>query len=186
MYIKPRIDISIDCSAYEHIINNVKLKAPLEIGVETAIYMLMFGLLSESEFEIVDVNTMWLGSAKVYSNAKDKDNLFRAVPDLVIVGKDFDYSNTKDENHALGFVEVKSIATNDIKDTDEIKSHKLNTNHLIWTNGLKWYYYNMVSQERNWFIDLATNKKDGSGRVQIDERKYGELLYYLNEIDWRQ
>jgi len=186
MYIKPRIDISIDYRAYEHIINSVKLKAPLEIGVETAVYMIMFGLLAESEFEVVDVNTMWLKFAKVYSNAKDKDNLFGAVPDLVIVGEDFDYSNKTDDNHAFGFVEVKSISTNDIKDTDEIKSHKSNTNHLIWTNGLKWYYYNMVSQEHNWSIDLATDKKDGSGRIQIDERKYGELLYCLNEIDWRQ
>ena len=104
MYIKPRIDISIDCRAYEHIINSVKLKAPLEIGVETAVYMLMFGLLAESEFEIVDVNTMWLKFAKVYSNAKDKDTLFFFFSYLVIVEKDFDYSIKADVINALGIV----------------------------------------------------------------------------------
>ena len=51
---------------------------------------------------------------------------------------------------------------------------------------MKWYYDNMVSKEGTWSINLATNKKDDSGRIQIDECKYGELLYYLNEIDWRQ
>lgn len=193
MYVKPRIDISIDSRAYENIINNVQLKAPLEIGVEIAVYMLLFGLLDGTEFEIVDVNSMWLKFAKVYSNSKDKDRIFKAVPDLVIVGKDFIYdndnnkndNNKKEDNHAFGFVEVKSMATNDIKDTDEIRSHKSNTNHVIWTNGLKWYYYNMVSCEQNWDINLSLDKNN-SDKIQIDERKYGELLYHLNEIDWRQ
>ena len=75
-------------------------------------------------------------------------------------------------------------------DTGEMESHKANTNHLIWTNGLKWYYFNRVSQEAMekpaWSVDLAADKKGDNGRIRIDERKYGELLYRLNQINWKQ
>ena len=210
MYKKPRVDVSIDCGAYEHMINNVRFKAPLEIGVEIAVFMLLFGLLEESEFEVVDVNTMRKTYAEGYADPKDGGIPFGAVPDLVIVEKDFVYDNQPNDNrpndnHAVGFVEVKSIATNDMKlDTGEMESHKANTNHLIWTNGLKWYYFNRVSQEAMekpaWSVDLAvdkkgdngrirnlaSDKKGDNGRIRIDERKYGELLYRLNQINWKQ
>lgn len=191
MYTKPRVDVSIDCGTYEHMINNVRFKAPLEIGVEIAVFMLLFGLLEESEFEVVDVNTMWKTYAKGYAAPKDGGIHFGAVPDLVIVEKDFVYDNRPNDNHAVGFVEVKSIATNDMKlDTGEMESHKANTNHLIWTNGLKWYYFNRFSQEAMekpaWSVDLAADKKGDNGRIRIDERKYGELLYRLNQINWKQ
>lgn len=185
MYVKPRIDISIDSEAYEHIINNVKLKAPLEIGIEIAVYMLLFGLIEKSEVEVVDVNSMWRQYAKIYSNSEEKETKFGAVPDLVIADKDFDYNDKSIENHAYGFIEVKSLAINDIKYTDEIISHMANTNHFIWTNGLIWHYYNKSHQDKNWDIDVKL-RNTNNNRIFIDERKFGELLYHLAKIDWRQ
>ncbi len=181
MYKEARIDISIDSVKYEQILNNICFKAPVEIGVEIAVYMILFGLLEDTNMVVVDVNTMWRSKAGVYSNASDK-NALGAVPDLVIVNKSFDFRGSND-NRAYGFIEVKSLACTDAKEDNEMKSHKNNTNNLLWTNGVIWKYYSALASEKNWHIDLRSEKmKDNS--IHIDSLKYGELLYKLKQIEW--
>ena len=182
MYIEPHIDISIDSIKYEQILNNVLIKAPIEIGVEIAVYMVLFGLLENTDMVVCDVNTMWKSKAEKYSNNKGKK--LGAVPDLVIVDKSFSYSKPSQDSSAYGFVEVKSLACSKIKEDGEIESHKIHTNNFLWTNGKIWHYFNKLKPEQNWEVDLCNTKiKDGS--IHIDGLKYGELLYRLKNIDWK-
>ena len=97
--------------------------------------MLLFGLLEDTNLVVMDVNSMWKSKAVIYSDAMDKRD-FAAVPDLVIVDKSFDYFKDTSEGYSYGFIEIKSLACTDIKETGEIESHKKNTNNFIWTNGV--------------------------------------------------
>lgn len=180
MYIKQHINISIDSVKYEQILNNVLFKAPIEIGVEIAVYMILFGLFEDTNKIVLDVNTMWKSKAKRYSNTSDNVE-FGAVPDLVIVDKSFSYSEHTN-NKSYGFVEIKSLACSKIKDDGEIESHKNNTNNFIWTNGQIWHYFNKSNPERNWSIDLRDKTSDNL--IHINNLKYGELLYNLKNIEW--
>ena len=181
MYKESQIDIAINRSVYERILNNIRTKAPVEIGVEVAVYMIMFGLIEDTNYIVADVNSMWKSTANVYSISEDTKN-FGAVPDLVIVRKDFNFGgNDKDDiKGANGFIEVKSLATN-YNETAEITSHKNNTHHFIWTNGIDWIYFHNLKEI--WNIKLGENK---SGSVLIDGLKFNELLYRLNSIDWSE
>lgn len=185
MYKESQINIVIKSSVYEKILNNILTKASVEIGVEIAVYMVLFGLTEGSDYVVADVNSMWKSKAKIYSNLDDKDE-FGAVPDLVIVNKDFKFSsnNVGEIKGANGFVEIKSLATN-YKETGEILSHKNNTIHFIWTNGLKWFYFNSVDSHKNWSIDLETEEKSNDS-IKIDGLKFNELLYRMNNIDWSE
>lgn len=181
MYIDSHVDISINNSKYEEIINAIKYKAPVEIGVEVAVYMLLFGLLENTNLVIVDVNSMWKSKAAVYSNANEQSKL-GAVPDLVIVNKDFEYRKKDRANTAYGFIEVKSLQKKYSDQTKEMKSHLNNTNHLIWTNGIEWRYINQKRPQENWEVHLES---DTIGeKACIDELKFSELLYRLKKIEW--
>ena len=182
MYIESHIDISIDSIKYEQILNNVLFKAPIEIGVEIAVYMVLFGLLENTDMVVCDVNTMWKSKAEKYSNNKDEE--LGAVPDLVIVDKSFSYSKPSRDSSAYGFVEVKSLACTDIKEDGEIKSHKIHTNNFLWTNGKIWHYVNNLKPEKNWDVDLCIPRVE-DGSIHIDSLQYSELLYRLKNIDWK-
>lgn len=183
MYIKDQsVDISINYKVYEEILNNIRFKAPVEIGVEVAVYMLLFGLLEGMNLAVLDVNSMWRKKAKVYSINSDKEAGFEAVPDLVIVSNEFSFQKENPKNLTYGFVEVKALSEQ-YSETNEIKSHKKNTNHLIWTDGLEWHYFNQNDQTQNWTIDLKISV-DTDDTIIIDEKKYAELLNKLSKIDW--
>ena len=185
MYIKDQsVDISINYKVYEEILNNIRCKAPVEIGVEVAVYMLLFGLLENTNHTVVDVNSMWRKKAKVYSINSDKEAGFEAVPDLVIVSNKFSFQKKNSKNLTYGFVEVKALSEQ-YSETKEIESHMKNTNHLIWTNGLEWHYFNQNDQTQNWKVDL-TSSIDKEGTIIINETKYAELLNELSNIGWEK
>lgn len=181
MHVDAHVSISIDSKKYEQIINNIKDKAPVEMGVEVVVYMLLFGLLEGSNLVVLDVNSMWKSKAKNYSNAEDIRD-FGAVPDLVIVDKAFKFSEDESNKKSYGFIEIKSLACTDIKETGEIESHRKNTNNFIWTNGVIWHYFNQLHPDKNWSVDLKSNINNS--RIDIDGLKFIELLYRLRSIEW--
>jgi hypothetical protein len=185
MYKTSQIDIVINNSVYERILNNILTKAPVEIGVEVAVYMVLFGLLEGSDYIVADVNSMWRSKAYVYSDLDDKDK-FGAVPDLVILHKDFKFgsNNNGDIKGANCFIEIKSLASK-FKETDEIKSHRENMTNFIWTNGLEWFYFNSADLQKDWSIKIGVIEKS-NGLIKIDGLKFNELLYRINSIDWSE
>lgn len=183
MYVESHIDISIDSAKYEQMLNNITFKAPLEIGVEVAVYMVLFGLLENTDMVVMDIDTMQKKQAKVYSN--NKNEALGAVPDLVIVDKSFSYKNPSQDSSAYALIEIKNLKETDIKENkEEIISHKKNTNNFIWTNGKVWHYFNKLQPIKNWDIDLCS-KETTDDSISIDSFKYAELLYRLKNIDWK-
>ena len=168
--------IRLDADAYETILNNVYTKAPLEIGVEIAVFMLLYGKLHQY-YDVADVNTMWRRYAAAYVDASDE---LTAVPDLVILDKAFRF--TEGNGTAYGFVEVKNLAARQNGETEEMKSHRNNANHVIWTNGLIWTYYQFGSEQ--WSMDL-TGPCEQKGRIRIDPWRFCLLLEKLDQIPWK-
>lgn len=174
-----KIDITIDANTYAEIINGVLRKAPLEIGVEIAVYMLLYGTINKEEYSVVDVNSMKKKQAKVL--VKDDVEEISKVPDLVIVDKDFMYNagvkNTNNSAGAYGIIEVKGLSVKYSKNEYDIQ--KENANNFIWTNGIKWYF----DGEDKPSIDLSDGP-DQDGKYKIKESEFEKLLVKLKNIKW--
>ena len=183
MYERSSIKISIDSTVYEQMINNVLNKAPLEIGVEVLVYMLLYGLTENTEYIVADINSMKRKYAKQYAALEidSKESKFGAVPDLVVLNNSFVYASASEKKQcALGFVEIKNLKEKLNIQDGEIQSHMKNARHFIWTNGKTWHYF--LGGKEEWSIELCD--KSRSKTILIDEVKFDELLYRLSNINW--
>ncbi len=170
------VNISMNAKSYEDIINNVLYKAPLEIGVEIAVYMLLYGIIDKEKYAVMDVNSMKKKKFIVYANAGED---ISKVPDLVIVNNVFKYNHGEhsDSNNdgAYGIIEVKGLAIE--YSEKEYEAQKGKANHFIWTNGISWFFDG--SDE-----SIVLAKKSNSGKYCIKEDKFKELLERIYKIDW--
>ena len=55
---KTKVEYVISAESYEYVINNIRYMAPLEIGIEVAVYMLLYSILDRMKYCVLDINTM--------------------------------------------------------------------------------------------------------------------------------
>ncbi len=139
-----RVEFCIDAEEYKQIMSNILIQAPFEIGVEVAVYMLLYGILDNTNYNVIDVSKFNKEQSLILFKEETR-NVIRIADkstDLAIVEKNFKFNKgkfcTNNEFGAYCFVEVKNLAT-DI-DKEEVKVQENSTDHYIWTNGLKWVY----------------------------------------------
>ena len=84
------ISIAINSSYYENQINKIISKAPIEVGVEILVYMLLDGIVSSKGLSLVDVSSMSKDRAKPFG-------VKSAVPDMAVVAESFNYSDLKNK-----------------------------------------------------------------------------------------
>lgn len=192
---KDRVEFCIDAEAYEEIINNIRFKAPLEAGVEVAVFMLLYGILDINKYDLMDVSTMTKSNFLVYLlegskesaqlNPKTKKKEADKTTDLVITGKGFRYNsgvvNEDNITGAYAFIEVKKLATKEIKTEWDIQ--KKNINHFIWTNGIKWIFCHKNKEPQT--LDLDKRKRFPK-QYYVDKDKFKELLTMLSSIEWEK
>lgn len=175
------VSITINAEAYEDIINSILYQAPLEIGVEIAVYMLLFGIIDRDKYSILDINSMQKNKAKVYSKMIVDE--ISKVPDIVIVDKPFEYNQGEinDNNNigAYGIIEIKGLSVNYSK--EEYEAQKENANHFIWTNGIRWVFDGNEDKT----IVLSANP-DENGKYNIDNSQFKNLIIELKQLEWNK
>lgn len=183
MYLKECVQINIDSTYYERLINNVIMKAPIETGVEILAFMLLESFVSDQGCVLIDVSTYIQTTINDHNLVHGKSN---AVPDCVVVPKEYAYFNCFDKNEAqnLGYIEIKK-PSNTIKiDTEQAKAHINATKHVLFTNGIVWHY--IKNGKTKWVINLDKNdrKRLKNKEIIVSEARYRELLRKLKRIEW--
>lgn len=135
--------IEITKEYYEKKLNDVKIKAPIETGIEILVYNILDAVFADSnKVAVVDVNTCH----------KEKEKRFVAgggVTDIVLTSDDFEFKKN-DKGQIYGFVEVKNY--NKTLDAHENNDHKIKLtiqecSRYILTNGHEWRYYKNSKSE---------------------------------------
>lgn len=175
------VSITINAQAYEDIINSILYQAPLEIGVEIAVYMLLYGIIDRDNYSVIDINSMQKKKAKVYSKMIVDE--ISKVPDIVIVDKQFEYNQGEinDNNNlgAYGIIEIKGLCVNYSK--EEYEAQKENAKHFIWTNGISWVFDGNEDKT----IVLSANT-DENGNYKIDNSEFKKLIIELKQLEWNK
>ncbi len=163
---------------YEQKLNDVRLKCPLEIGIEILVYNLLDSIIDKNNYSVIDINSL-------HQNMDSRLDTSGGISDIAILSKDFIYK-LEEKGKSYGFIEVKSTENN-LEITKQIKGQKGSINHFIYTNGKVWKYYDRSNEE--WSIDLIDyNTKytiiDGQKYLNIKEEHFNNLLNKLKNIKW--
>lgn len=150
----------------------------IENGYSHIIYNVMYDDVLESEYMLVDVST--------YKRTKNKQPINQdflgenpcAVPDFVIIKK---IKSLSEQVSRLGCIEVKykDVDVNGARNSGENGYLKIYNNHVIYTNGWIWNYYNGKDPKRNWEVDFRPDEN----RTQ---KKYDELISQIKGIKWSE
>lgn len=164
---------------YEHKINDVIMKCPIEAGIEILVYNVLDYILESKEVSLVDINRLW----------KDRDQRLTTdagVSDIAVLSKDFKYMT--DIGHVYGLVEVKAT-NNSLSETEQIQGQRDATKHYLYTNGLYWKYFENNESDPKWKKTLSKSDIKYLNRaisVSIDENKFLDLLKALDAIEWTE
>ena len=170
----------------------------IENGYSHIIYSLMYEDVLTSEYMLVDVSTMHrYAKVKDPSTGKETRKAINiellgknlcAVPDFVITNRPDFFTTHKEELlksiNRLGCIEIKfdddKVDEKDRLVRDDGKKGYLETynNHVIYTNGWKWNYYDGSKEEPIWRFDFTQKEERNAGR-------YAELLDELSKIEWK-
>lgn len=183
MYNKSNVTLTIDYQYYEKLINNVILLAPIEAGVEILAFMLLESFVSQKDYTLIDINRFSKENAKKFGVKNNGDG---AVPDFVVVKKEYNYQKKSDDDICLGYVEIKKPSDKINTKSGQAKAHIAANDHVLFTNGIVWKYINKKDVSQSWEILLDIQEKQSikNKPFSIDEMKFSELLIRLNKIRW--
>lgn len=170
----------MDYKRYEHKLNDVIKKCPIEAGIEILVYNVLDEIIDFTKMSLVDINRLRKGRDERLTTGG-------GVADIAVLPIDFEYQN-RNTGDAYGFIEVKAV-NKELLETEQILGQKAKSPHYIYTNGLVWkYYFNKIER---WEIPLATvdNKEckwiNDSRKVSIDCEKFSLLINELKSITWK-
>ena len=104
----------MDYKYYEHKINDVIIKCPIEAGVEILVYNVLDDIVNSKGFSLVDINRIW-------KNKDERLTTDAGIPDIAILSNDFEFKTNVGQ--VMGFIEVK--ATNkSLLETEQGRSLK--------------------------------------------------------------
>ncbi|WP_281165195.1 hypothetical protein [Liquorilactobacillus sicerae] len=156
---------------YEEKLRDIKIKAPIEAGVEVLAFNVLDNIIDSENLSLVVINS-------INKNRNAKLTTDAGISDLAVVSKDFSFKPAKGE--VYGFVEVKFI---DKKyDEKQIVGQMSYVKHLLYTDGLIWKYFEKVDNKVTckWKIYLLKY----SNKLTISQNSFNDLLENLRNIDW--
>lgn len=163
-------------SYYKRILGNIEEKAPIESGVQTLVYMLVFDILKdEKKLDAVIIDRL----------QKDSDFMsYGGISDIAIVDKEFSF-NGNDRTKIKMCIEVKAIGENINNKVHQmqVKKQLLTYQKAIITNGKNWAFYELhedfcTSNEKKNVIENI-NKVVGLERELACARRALRGLYTL-------
>ena len=163
-------------------LEEVRDVARIENGYSHIVYNIMYEHVLNSDYMLVDVSTYKRKSKGKPINVELLGKNLCAVPDFVITKKTKLWEEI--EKNRLGCIEVK-FNKSDLDGArlynEGNKKGYLETynNHVIYTNGWIWKYYDGSDETRWWTVDFAQEEQRNAVR-------YSELIEKLKEIKWEE
>ena len=143
----------MDAKEYQKIYQNIKGKAPIESGVQTLVYMFLYEIMKDTDYQLVVIDRMSKKTQFVTSVG---------ISDLAIVSDDFRFSEEHKDN-IISYVAVKGIDINLFDFEEQIKGQLLSCGKILCTNGSDWKYYDIekyIEQNSENDIDCMWRKID--------------------------
>lgn len=169
----------VDINTFISRLEEVRDIGRIENGYSHIIYNVMHDdALDSNNYMLVDVST--------YKRTKNKQPINQnflgenpcAVPDFVIIKK---IKSLDEQVSRLGCIEVKfeDNQVNGARNSGKNGYLKIYKNHVIYTNGWIWKYYNGKKSEPDWKVDFRPEEK----RTQ---ETYNKLIELLKNIEWNK
>lgn len=133
---------------YKDILNNVEKKSPIESGVQTLVYMFLYDLFEDSNYDIVVVDNL---------HKKSIFTTYAGISDLAVVTDDFDYENGTKEQIKF-CIEIKDTSKQLGDYYEQILGQLLTYEKALITNGKEWVYYDINDY-------IGKNKSDDIGEL---------------------
>ena len=118
---------------YQKIYQNIKEKAPLESGVQTLVYMFLFEIIKDTDYQLIVIDRMRKNTQFVTTTG---------ISDLAIVSDEFRFAE-ESKNNIISYVEVKGTDINLYDFEEQIKGQLLSCGRILCTNGSVWKYYDI-------------------------------------------
>lgn len=126
---------------YEKMLNNVMRKSPIEHGVQTLVYMFLYEMFENINYDLVVVDTL---------RANTKYLSYTGISDIAIVNDDFVFEEVDDDKSKIMFcIEVKAINQNIAKHQEQLLGQLLTFGKAMITNGKEWIYYDIEDYINN-------------------------------------
>lgn len=113
-------------------IDDIKLKAPIESGVEILVYMLLDEIIENHDLSLVAIDSMQR-KKRFWSEG--------GYSDLAVVTPDFRFENNAGE--CKGVIETKYISENLSNHMPQIIGQLLTFKNVLVTNGIDWRFYSI-------------------------------------------
>lgn len=126
-------NIGMKAKEYQKIYQNIKEKAPLESGVQTLVYMFLFEIIKDTDYQLIVIDRMRKNTQFVTTTG---------ISDLAIVSDEFKFAE-EGKNNIISYVEVKGTDINLYNFEDQIKGQLLSCGRILCTNGSVWKYYDI-------------------------------------------
>lgn len=118
---------------YQKIYQNIKEKAPIESGVQTLVYMFLFEIIKDTDYQLIVIDRMGKKTQFVTTTG---------ISDLAIVSDEFRFAE-ENKNNVISYVEVKGTDINLYDFEEQIKGQLLSCGRILCTNGSVWKYYDV-------------------------------------------
>lgn len=116
----------MNSNQYEKMMNSIIKYAPVESGIQTLIYMFLYEIFENVDFDILIIDRM---------QKKSQYNTYSGIPDIAII------NNNSDE--IVFCVEAKAISEKLYDHEEQFLGHLLTYGKTIATNGKQWICYDI-------------------------------------------
>lgn len=126
-------NIGMKAKEYQKIYQNIREKAPIESGVQTLVYMFLFEIIKDTNYQLIVIDRMGKKTQFVTTTG---------ISDLAIVSDEFRFAE-EHKNNIISYVEVKGTDINLYDFEEQIKGQLLSCGRILCTNGSVWKYYDL-------------------------------------------
>lgn len=202
------MSVANDFNAYKRELDLIVKQNPIECELYSIIAAILREMFSSKYVSIRDVSALAKQSRSDTIRAEDrkydKRNGTKAVADFLVMDPSYTYSNGN-KDLIYGCVEAKSIYVTLNDQLDDQLTGELETfNKLLYTNGLKWIYYELDKRtgqtskeevELGTYFNFNSNNKIPNSHGKIsgnddikwnDENAWNALINMLEKINWRE
>ncbi len=159
---------------YQEKIKDIVSKAPIEIGVEILVYMLLDEIVVNKELSLVAIDSM---------HKKNRYLSEGGFSDLAIVSKNFSFDNIN-LGKCVGVVETKYVTEDLSNHMPQIIGQLISFRNVIATNGIVWKFYDIdkfLDEKCENEIEAAAHSEEIASISDL-LKQYSELTNKRTEI----
>ena len=141
----------MNAKEYQKIYQNIREKSPIESGVQALVYMFLYEIMKDTDYQLIVIDRMSKKTQFVTSTG---------ISDLAIVSDEFRFSG-EHKDYIISYVEVKGTDINLFDFEEQIKGQLLSCGRILYTNGNVWKYYDIekyIAQHSGNDIDYVWGK----------------------------